>query len=329
MKDKDAKAKEPDWDDYAPNIEKYQKQETDDWGYSYTTTDYDAYQAAYDEAQEKYDKAYSDYQAALDRNNLREDLKADSNYKSYSLYNESGEKLASDLSYPSIMQISNLPNGTDSAGFTEYVNFSVYDTSIDSMKKVDITKISDSENISTKISEQITMHNVIYNGSKIISIEKEGYYCSTVNYDPDSSKFVVTFAKNYDSNSDDSSWDSISIYSFLKRQKVCPMPKQLPKTSMFASMQTANLCLLTDSATIQTTKARSISRTRKLKMPHRLIFIMTQMKKTHIIMQPITAKRPVNVIFIIFKRQHRKSCRRCYKLVIRQIQRQILRNHRL
>jgi hypothetical protein len=213
MKDKDAKAKEPNWYDYEPNIEKYQKQETDDWGYSYTTTDYDAYQAAYDKAQEKYDKAYSDYQAALDRNNLREDLKADSNYKSYSLYNESGEKLASDLSYPSIMQINNLPNGTDSAGFTEYVNFSVYDTSIDSMKKVDITKISDSENISTKISEQITMHNVIYNGSKLISIEKEGYYCSTVNYDPDSSKFVVTFAKNYDSNSDDSSWDSVSIYS--------------------------------------------------------------------------------------------------------------------
>ncbi len=216
MKDKDAKAKKPNWDDYEPNIEKYQKQETDVWG-TYSTTDYDAYQAAYEKAQKKYDQAYSDYQSALDRNDLREELKANSSYSSYSLYNESGEKIASDLTYSYTTEIYDLPSNNTKPEKTEYIRFMVYDTPLNSMKKVDITKITDSESAETQIVKSITTHDVIYTGNKSISLQKKDNYCSTVNYNPNSSSFVVTFVKNYDSNSDDNSYDDVSVYTLSEK----------------------------------------------------------------------------------------------------------------
>ena len=71
----DEKVEMPVWEDYAPDIKKYQTETVDPfWGFTYTETDYDAYYDAVDAAEEKYDAAYDKYNAVKNRENLRENL---------------------------------------------------------------------------------------------------------------------------------------------------------------------------------------------------------------------------------------------------------------
>ncbi len=189
LKAADAKAVEPEWEDYCPDYDDYKVTKQDYWFGTYETIDYDAYYKAYDIAEEKYYAAYDEYEAADDRNYYREML-AENEIKLYDLYSYDSEAtlILSNLYDAYISGIYNM----DGTGESDKIKVVALATDISSIEKTDITAITDFYDFMDEIDSYVDTCDYIVDGTSNIKLDvSDKLVLHNVWYDSDSSEYVL------------------------------------------------------------------------------------------------------------------------------------------
>ncbi|MDE6659949.1 MAG: hypothetical protein K2K01_07550, partial [Eubacterium sp.] len=217
--DTDSKLSEPNWEDYEPDIKNYEKEKYDDfWEEYFTETDYDAYYKARDKANEKYDADREKYYAALDRIYLRESLKENSYYRTYSLYvfnNGEGKKITDNVSSSYASAIAKL-DYTKKDYYTDTVETYIYTTPLDKLKKISIDKVKGVEDVSNYLNKKVKSYAAIATSSEIINLDasKEKMSIYNVRYFDD--QYVLCCTKESDKEDD---YNQAAVYTLSPNAK--------------------------------------------------------------------------------------------------------------
>ncbi len=216
----DASVVEPNWEDYAPSYDDYQVETTDDWGYTYTTTDWDAYYAARDAADAEYDAALEEYYAAYDREDLRIDLDEEASFRSLTLYRYSGSKseqvaenvqrLRGIYSFGSNEDLDiNAATARSTAGSNGYTGVLAYcyPSSLADIEKISIDDISSAYDVTEYVEENAPTVANIVSGAKLTKLDlgNEDLTLSSIYYNADSNEYLLGI--------DNAAYDDDDFYS--------------------------------------------------------------------------------------------------------------------